>query len=156
MRDEHIIEMLDNTPLGNLSVAQLEVVRRHSQNCLTCERAYQASQLSSALIKERVQAVIEPSPFFQTKVMAALREQQAVESVPAWLRLWRSTGVLVSSMAVATVALAAFSFVVPSATNEQAATAYSAESVILDQGNDEQLSYEQVLSTIYAEEDEGK
>ena len=44
MRDEHIIEMLDNTPLGNLSAAQLEVVRLHSQNCVTCERAYQASQ----------------------------------------------------------------------------------------------------------------
>jgi len=156
MRDEHIIGLLDNTPLGNLSAAQLEVVRTHSQNCLSCERAYQASQLSSALIKERVQTVIEPTSFFHTRVMAALREQQAVESVPAWLRLWRSAGALVSSMAVATVALAALSFVVPSATNEQAATAYSAESVIFDQGSDEQLSYEQVLSTIYAEEDEAK
>ena len=156
MRDEHIIGLLDNTPLGNLSAAQLEVVRTHSQNCLSCERAYEASQLSSALIKERVQTVIEPTSFFHTRVMAALREQQAVESVPAWLRLWRSAGALVSSMAVATVALAALSFVVPSTTNEQATTAYSAESVIFDQGNDEQLSYEQVLSTIYAEEDEAK
>jgi TctA family transporter len=55
------------------------------------------------MIKERAQAAIEPSPFFQTRVMAAWREQQAVESVPAIMRLWRSSRALVSSMALATV-----------------------------------------------------
>ena len=38
----------------------------------------------------------------------------------------------------------------------QALSAYSAESVILGQGSDEQLTYEQVLSTIYADEDEAR
>ena len=90
--------------------------------------------------------------------MAALREQQAVESVPAMLRLWKSARALVSSMAVTTAALAVLSFVLPgpAVADDQTASAYSAESVIMDQGSDEQMSYEQVLSTIYAEEDEAK
>lgn len=117
--------------------------------------AYRAAKLSSVILAERVQTVVEPTPFFQTRVMAALREQQSVESVPAWLRLWKSAGALVSSMAVATVALAALSFAVPANSPEPVATAATAESVIFDQGNDE-LSYEQVMSTIYADEDEGK
>jgi hypothetical protein len=39
------------------------------------------------------------------------------------------------------------------ATLEQTATAFSAESVILDQGGEE-LTYEQVLNAIYADEEE--
>jgi hypothetical protein len=61
-------------------------------------------------------------------------------------------------MAVTTAALAVLSFVLPApavAVDDQTASAYSAESVILGQGSDE-LSYEQVLSTIYAEEDEAR
>jgi hypothetical protein len=113
--------------------------------------------LANTVIKNRTQTVIEPSPFFQTRVLAALRERQAEENVPALRRLWKSAGALVSSMAVATVALAALSFTVPTLgpTTEQTATAYSAESVLLDQGDDDQVTYEQVLSAIY-EDDEAK
>jgi hypothetical protein len=103
--------------------------------------------------------MIEPSPFFHTRVMAAVREQQAVENVPAMLRLWGSAKALVSSMAVATAALAVLSFALPAspATSavDQTASAYSAESVLLGQTNDDQMSYEQVMSTIY-DDDEAK
>ena len=159
MKDEHIIEILDGAPLSSLSAEQLSLVKSHSQSCSTCGSAYRAAALSSAIVKGRVQQAIEPSPFFQTKVMAALRERQAVESVPAILRLWKTAGALVSSMAVTTAALAAFSFVMPvqvTSQTDQTASAYSAESVILDQGSDDQLSYEQVLTTIYADDDEAK
>jgi hypothetical protein len=90
--------------------------------------------------------------------MAALREQQAVENVPAMLRLWGSAKALVSSMAVATAALAVLSFALPSPAipaPDQAVSAYSAESVLLGQANDDQMSYEQVMSTIY-DDDEAK
>lgn len=159
MKDEHIIELLDNAPLSSLSAEQLEFVRAHSKDCFPCGGAYQAAMASSAVIKGRAQTVIEPSPFFQTRVLAALREQQAIENVPAIVRLWRTAGGLVSSMAVTTVALAALSFMVPAAVapaTEQTAFAYSAESVILDQDGEDQMSDEQVLSTIYAEYEEAK
>lgn len=159
MKDEHIIEILDSASFVSLTEEQLVVVREHTQICVDCAETYRAVMISSVVIKERVQVTVEPSPFFQTKVLAALREQQAAENVPVLSRLWKSAGVLVSSMAVTTAALAALSFMVPSPVtpvSEQTATAYSAESVLLDQTNEEQMSYEQVLSTIYAEDNEAK
>ena len=159
MNQKHIIEILDNAPLASLSASEMTTVRSHVQECLSCRSAFEAAQLSTLAIKERVQVTIEPSPFFQTKVLAALRERQATESVPAVWRLWKSAGALVSSMAVTTAALAVLSFIVPAAVTpvyEDTGTVSLAEAIIFDQGNDEPLSYEQVLSTIYDDDDEAK
>jgi hypothetical protein len=155
MKDKHITEILDNASIANLSEFELNEVRIHVKDCVSCRDAYEAARLSALVIKSRTQVTIEPSPFFQTRVLAALREQQAVDSVPAMFRLWKSAKALVSSMAVTTAALAVLSFVLPGpvVADDQAVSAYSVESVIMDQGSDE-LSYEQVLSAIYAEEDE--
>ena len=159
MKVEHIIEILDSTSLKNLSPEQLEIVQIHIRDCMSCENAYQAAKVSSRLIKERAQTTVEPSPFFQTRVMAAWRERQAIENTPVLSRLWKSAGALVSSMAVTTAALAALSFVIPapiSTSADETATPYSAESVLLGQTSDDQMSYDQVLSTIYVDGDEGK
>jgi len=155
----HITELLDNTALANLSPTELEQIRAHARECESCRNAFVAAQLSAVVIKQRAQAVIEPTPFFQTRVMAAWREQQSTESVPALWRLWNSARALVSSLALATVALGAMSFMISApATNTLDATAtastYSAESVILGQDNDDQLTYEQVLNTIYTDDED--
>ena len=159
MNDKHIIEVLDNASIARLSEIELTEIRAHVKECAGCRDAFEAAQLSAAVLKQRVQVTVEPSPFFQTRVMAALREQQAVESIPAMFRLWKSAKVLVSSMAVTTAALAALSFALPATPAtpavEQTASALSAESVIMGQANDE-MSYEQVLSTIYADEDDAR
>jgi len=158
MKDKHITEILDKASIAALSESELSEVRAHVLECMSCREAYEAARLSAVAIKNRAQAVIEPSPFFQTRVMAALREQQAVESVPAMLRLWRSAKALVSTMAVTTATLAIVSFMQPSQTTpatDQTASAYSAYSVIMDQDADDQ-SYEQVLSTIYDDDDEAR
>ena len=86
----HITEILDRASIAALSESDLNEVRAHVLECMACRDAYEAARLSAVVMKSRAEAVIEPSPFFQTRVMAALREQQAVESVPAMLRLWRS------------------------------------------------------------------
>ena len=159
MKVEHIIDMLDSAPVKSLSADQLEIVQRHIRDCTSCESAYQAATVSSRVIKERAETSVEPSPFFQTKVMAAWRERQAVENIPVLSRLWKSAGALVSSMAVTTAALAALSFIVPapvSTSADETASAYSADSVLLGQASDDQMSYDQVLSTIYVDGDEGK
>ena len=156
MKEKHIIEILDNASIANLSEVELNEIRVHAEICVSCRNAYEAARLSAVVIKSRAQVTIEPSPFFQTRVMAALREQQAVDSVPAMFRLWKSAKVLVSSMAVTTAALAVLSVALPGpavSVEDQVVSAYSAESVIMGQASDE-LSYEQVLSTIYAEEEE--
>lgn len=158
MKAEHIIEILDSAPFADLTQEQIAIVKIHSQGCVDCGDAYRAAMLANAMLKQRVQSTVEPSPFFQTRVLAALREQQAANT-HVLARLWKSAGALVSSMAVTTAALAALSFMVPAPATpgaEQTATAYSAESVLLDQANEEQLSYEQVLSVIYTDESEAK
>jgi hypothetical protein len=158
MKEKCIIEVLDNASIAMLSEVELNEIRIHVRDCPPCCSAYEAAQLSAVILKNRVQVTVEPSPFFQTRVLAALREQQAVESVPAMWRLWKSAKVLVSSMAVTTAALGVLSFVLPGpavAGEEQTLSAYTAESVIMGQASDE-LSYEQVLSTIYAVEDEAR
>ena len=157
MNEKHITDVLDNAALASLSPSELSDIQAHARECQPCSDAFAAAQLSAVVMRERAQVVIEPSPFFQTRVMAALREQQAVESVPAWLRLWKSSRALVSSMALSTVALAVLSFMVttPATTTapEQTASALSAESVILGQEGDE-LTYEQVLNAIYTDDED--
>lgn len=155
MKDKHIIEVLDNASIADLSAGELSEVQMHVRDCVSCRDAYEAAQLSSVILRSRAQVSIEPSPFFQTRVMAALRERNAVESVPAMLRLWRSARALVSSMAVTTAALAVLSFMLPApvTTAIETASVDVAESVIFDQGSDDQLSYAQVLSEIYDEDE---
>lgn len=159
MKDKHIIEVLDNSSILSLSESELSEVQAHVRDCVSCRDAYEAARLSAIVLQNRAQATIEPSPFFQTRVMAAWREQQAVESVSAMWRLWNSAKVLVSSMAVTTAALAVLSFVMPAPVtpaSDQTVSALSAESVIMGQSSDEQMSYEQVLSTIYEDDDEAR
>jgi len=156
--NNHIIEIIDAASVATLSESELDKVKAHALECASCHSAFEAAQLSALILKQRAQVTIEPSPFFQTRVLAALREQQTVDTVPTFVRLWNSARALVSAMAVATIALGVVSFISPeqaTAVPEQTASAYSAESVIFDQA-DEQLSYEQVLSAIYGEEDEAR
>ena len=98
--------------------------------------------------------------FFQTRVIAAWREQQVMTGVSVLRRLWSTTGALFASMAATTAALAALTLLVPSSEPASQQTAalvpYSAEAVVLDQDQDSQLTDDQTLSAIYADDDEGK
>ncbi|MGH9880630.1 MAG: hypothetical protein ACRD6N_04275, partial [Pyrinomonadaceae bacterium] len=95
MRNEHIIRLIDDVSIASLSESELAAIRSHTAECADCRKAYDAAQVSSLLLKERVVETFEPSPFFQTRVMAMLRERQAAsEANEAWglSRLWRSAG----------------------------------------------------------------
>jgi hypothetical protein len=156
MKDEHIIAKLDGSPLGAMSEGELAAIGSHAETCAECARALEAARVSSLMLKARAAEGFEPSPFFQTRVLAALRERQSVES---WSlgRLWKSVGVLFSTMAATTAALAALTFIAPQQSQEVATASrpYTAEDVILDQSNqaDDQMSYGQVINTLYATDD---
>ena len=164
MKDNHIIDILDNTPLANISASELRTIHAHIEACADCRRAFEAAQVSSLLLKERAneaaQNSLNANPFFQTRVLAAWREQQASAGVWSFRRLWSATGAIVASMAATTAALAVLIFVAPATdtTNQQTAAIvpYSAESVVLDQDQDNQITNDQVISAIYADDDEGK
>lgn len=160
MNDTHITHILDETPLASLSESELASIRAHIANCADCARAFKAAQLSELLIKERVSQsaadALNTNRFFQTRVLAAWREQR--EQGWSFGRLWKATGALVSSMVVTTAALAALTFIVPAeeATTAPAAVAStSAESVMFDESQDE-MTNEQALNAIYDDEEEAR
>ena len=163
MREEHIIDMLESGPLAGLSESELTNIRAHAAHCDRCSRALEAARASALLLRERAAETFEPSPFFQTKVLAALREQQAAKESWSLARLWRATGALVSSMAATVAALAVLTFLAPgtqqppAGTQDAASVTSSAEEVFLAQEEiaDDEMTYEQVLTTLYESGDEG-
>jgi hypothetical protein len=162
MRDAHIIEILESGPFERLTETELNEVRAHAEVCAGCRRAYTAARVSAVLLRERVAVSFEPPPFFQTRVLAAMRERQA-EQAWALPRLWKAAGALFASMLATVAALGALTFLAPGAslpgtsTEEVVEEVYSEEESILAQvdGADEELSYEQVLYAIYESEDGG-
>lgn len=163
MRDKHIISLIENTALASLSENDLTVIRAHAKECSNCFRAFEAAQVSLLLLREHaaVEAASDlgPSPFFHTRVLATLRERQAVNDSWAFARLWRAAGALASSMAATVATLALLTFVIPDnqiATISQSSpnAGYSAEEVILDQAQSEEDSEGQLLTTIYGGDEE--
>lgn len=163
MNDTHITDILSHTPLAELSETEQRAIRVHTVSCADCERAFKAAHIAELLIKERTSEAAEnalnANPFFQTRVLAAWRAQQTTDSGWSLSRLWKATGALVASMAVTTATLAVLTLVAPASESTPTTTAAllpaSAESVVLDQGQEE-MTNEQVLSAIYDGEDEGK
>jgi hypothetical protein len=160
----HITDILDNTPFADLTESDLSTIRAHAPSCGDCARAFAAAQLATALLAERISEAADntanANPFFQTRVLAAWREQQAGV---AWSlrRLWKATGAIVASMAATTAALAVLMLVAPATntTDQQTASLvpYSAETVVLEQDRDDNpLTNDQVISAIYDDDDEGK
>ena len=159
MKDNHIIEILENSSFAGLSESDHSTIKAHTASCADCAHAYRAAMVSTSLLKERAGEVQEPSPFFSTRVMAAIRERQ--NETPAFARMWRAAGALVSSMAATVALFAVVSFVVPGEPLAGAApmlNSYSAEEVILDQTEQaqEQISDAQIMSTLYAADDNAR
>lgn len=154
MKDKHITDILDNAPLASLSEHDLRTIRAHVSECVVCDQAYRTAQLAELLVKNRAAEEIEPSPFFQTRVMTAWREQQSGARVPAFTRLWKTAGALVSSLALTTAALAALTFTIPEATQTSEETSTAVESMVLDAETEGALTEEQMLSAMYVD-DEG-
>ncbi len=160
MSDQHIINILENAALTSLSEAELYSVRTHTQVCLACKSAYEAAQISTILLKEKAQQTFAPPPFFQTRVLAKLRQRQ--EEPWTLGRLWRAAGAIASSMAVTVASLAVLTLFVPAdqiVSNSPLVSSSldsSAEEVILDQNNlpDEQISDDEVFTTLYGTEQE--
>jgi hypothetical protein len=160
MKEQHIIGVLESTRFANLSERDHAAIRAHSAKCDECARAYKVASVSASLLENRMAETVEPSPFFHTRVMAAIREKQ--NDVPALARMWRAAGALVSSMAAAVVLFAVLSFAI---SGEQAllgeasaSTRYSAEALILDEAEEglEQASDAQVLNTLYAVDEDAR
>jgi hypothetical protein len=159
MKDKHIIDILDKSQLASLDESTRALVEDHSRDCPECQQALAAAYVSATLIRERAAEAFTPSPFFETRVLAALREQQATKDSWGLGRMWRAAGALVSSMTVTVAALAVISFVVPSSETtiqQDIVSAYSADAAILGQIDlsNAEVTDGQVLNTLYEVDEE--
>ncbi|MBO0721606.1 MAG: hypothetical protein J2P41_12335 [Blastocatellia bacterium] len=151
---DHVIELLDSVPFSSLSETELARIREHSEHCSACRRAFSAAQLSALIIRERAAAAIEPSPFFQTRVMAALREKQNAAGGYSFARLWKSAQALVYSLAAFVVLLGALTVFQPGFLAAGEKTDDPEWTVLADGGGNDDMSYDQVLSDIYDERED--
>ena len=163
MRDNHIVTMLDAKPVGQLTEDELSVIKAHAALCPACLRAFEAARASDSLIRARAGQVIDVSPFFKTRVMAAIRERELQPELPALARMWKAAGALVSMMAALVVVLVGLTIFSYSPDLQMQGTEiatsqniYSPEYVVLERGDleDDPIAYDQVLGTIYDAEDE--
>jgi anti-sigma-K factor RskA len=161
MSKNHIISLIEGASLASLSESDLTAIRAHTNDCLDCRRAFEAAQISMLLLKERHAETFEPSPFFHTRVLATLRERQTAGEQWGWSKVWRAAGALGSSMVATVAALAVLTFVIPGSQTvspsqemTSALNAYSAEEVLLGEGFNDQVSEDQILTTLYGAEDE--
>lgn len=151
----HIITLIENTPFAGLSDDDLSSIRSHTAECTGCRSAFEAAYVASMMLKDRAAEACKPSPFFQTRVLATLRERQAADETWSLSKLWRSAGALASSMAATVALLFVLTFAIP-ATQESTTplNAYSPEAVLLNESADDLSSDGQVLSTLYGTEEE--
>jgi hypothetical protein len=154
MKNEHIINTLEQQPLNSLSDNQRIAINTHIVDCPACLNAYQAAVIAAEVLQARAGEIIEPTPFFKTRVMAALRAQQT-EQAFSFASLWKTARAAVASMVAIVVILLTLNFYMgnsqsaPSEVSENGSI-YSAEWVILDNGNNaDDWTDEQVLSTLY-------
>ncbi len=172
MRDNHIINLIEEKPLSSLSQSEIEKVNSHTADCAECRVAYAAARVSFRLLQERASASIEPPPFFQTRVLAAIRERSSSgvsegNSAPepyGFRRLWQSARILVTSMAVVVATLTAVTYLTDPAKRQSSLpevaggpSIYPTELEILESDFPavDDLTYSQVLTNLYDTESEG-
>jgi len=155
MREKHIVNLLDR-PLGSLSVAELDIVKAHIAACSECLSAYEAAQASLLLLQERASVVVEPPPFFQTKVMAAIREQKLAPKRLGSLSMWQTTRPLLASMGAFIVMLLALTFLTDSSqppiepSDLASMNDDSPEWVIVDPDEaEDEMTYSQAFTVLY-------
>jgi anti-sigma factor RsiW len=161
MKTEHVISILESNPFVALNRDELAKIEAHTLTCEACRKAYEAAQVSAALLHERAREAFEPSAFFQTRVLAELRERDAANERWAWSRLWRTAGGLASSMVATVATLTVLTFIIPgtqiseSQNSSSIASAYSTDAVMFENGSvpEDQISDSDVLATLYETQD---
>ena len=156
MKGKHITNLLDER--GNdLSDADRVLVETHIVDCTACRRGYEAARVVKGLVQERAAVRTEASPFFQTRVLAAIRERQVTPEPFAFWRMWQAARTMVGALALAVAVLAGTTFFLRSPTpqggNTMAASADASEQMLLGVAP-EDVSDSQALAAIYEAGDE--
>jgi hypothetical protein len=157
MRDPHITNLLAEKAIRRLSDDEQTMIETHVAVCDACATAYRAARLADSLVAARAAETAAASPFFKTRVMAAIRERGLSAEPAAWLRIWRAAGTLLLAMTMLVVALVGLT-VFNSATNAPSTdiainqTGYSPDEIMFGQDDASEANYDQVFGAIYGSE----
>lgn len=125
---------------------------------------YQSWLIADGLIKSRAAETMEPSPFIETRIMAAVRE--ALDRArPGFLAtLWQKAGLVLTSIVALVVILVSLNLMTGSTTTVVAVAqdvssgSYSAEQVVMgDPGSalDDNVTNSQVADTVFNIDNKG-
>lgn len=155
MKNEHVLELLDASALRDIPSDEMESIRLHITECTGCRKAFDAAVISAALLEARnsESASVEPSPFFNGKVMNAIRANAHMrQPIAAFQRWWQASFSMVSVMLIAVFGLATVAMLVPAQENEAFTTStgvYAPDTVIMEQVNSREFTNEQALEEVY-------
>lgn len=162
MKNEHVLDLLDTSALRNIASGDLQAIKLHVAECAGCKHAFDAAVVSAALLEARISESesAEPSPFFNVKVMNAIRAKANVrQPIAAFQKWWQASFSMVSIMLIAVFGLATLAMLVPAQDNEAFTSAtgmYTPDTVIMDQVTSREFTNEQALQEIYSSKTEVK
>jgi predicted anti-sigma-YlaC factor YlaD len=153
MNEKHIIENLDAKPFAELSEDEVLQIKEHAAKCSSCLSAFLAAERSTEILKFEAAREIEPSAFFQSKVLRALKEKRGSRR-PVWdlWKMWQASGALVSLMAAMVAGLFFAGAIAPGASGgvNYPAAGDTTEAVIFEQENTlRDMTSEQIFQEIY-------
>ncbi|MBK8148336.1 MAG: hypothetical protein IPK58_09025 [Acidobacteria bacterium] len=159
MKNGHITELIDEKGLANIDSAGRELIEVHAAECAACADALAAARFSVSMLRARADiGPIHPSPFFETRVLSALRERQ-LQKAPFWSfrRWWQASHEMVGAMVLMAAVFGLLTIFAP-ADESQAdllnPNIYSTEADVLNQRPLRDMSREQVLEVIYSDRKE--
>ncbi|HXG86022.1 MAG TPA: hypothetical protein VNI84_18525 [Pyrinomonadaceae bacterium] len=160
MRNEHILDILDEKAFGDLSENDLKIIDAHASGCGDCRRHFAAAKISSVLLNATAGESFAAPPFFTARVLANLREKQAaVNPLAAIGRMWKASKIVVGAMTAAVVLLVMLTIFAPdlnqvsNAANADFFNNYSTETVILNEKiQTKEPTNEQIFQIVYGAE----
>ncbi len=156
MKSRHITKIIDQNGFANLCAEDLTIITAHIADCRTCRRAFKSAQIYSVLL--RTQSIDKgplPSPFFQTRVLSALREKQnSIKATGAFRRWWQASALMVGLMLMIVAGLATVTLLAPFSSADEAQAGisnfnlYSTDAVVFNQKLASDLTTEQVFQIL--------
>src|SRR5262249_41920079 len=160
MRCRQVRKAIDAQPLGQPDSDSRIAILAHCDACIECRRWLRAAALTTSLIRARACEEMEPSPFFRTRVLAAIRDRGAVTVRRQTERMWTSARAIVAPMLVVVIILLALNLFAPKPVDQIAGGESfrgrdSVERIVMDDTSaaDDGITSGQVLDTVFAQGD---
>jgi|GEM_PF-7110532 len=165
---KHILDLLDEKPFAELTAEELRKIEQHCKTCLSCKQAFRAAHISFELLQAKrteqlVSQALLPSPFFHTRVIAALNQEKAKVS-QIFTLWWRASAPLILLLLLFVISLFGLTVALSSSSSDLRADGFrnfddvsgseiiSTEMAISDEKQFSELTNDQIFRAIYANE----